>query len=76
MVMSFMHMSMLGVLLTTVPALLYAPELCLGGFDLGPLEDQQLGGVLMAIGGGLPYLAGGVFFAHRLLITPVRRKED
>lgn len=75
MVMSFMHMSMLGVLLTTIPALLYDPELCLGGFGLGPLEDQQLGGVLMAIGGGLPYLAGGVFFAHRLLTTPGRLKK-
>ena len=72
MAMSFMHMSMLGVLLTMVPSLLYAPELCLGGFGLGPLEDQQLGGVLMALGGGLPYLAGGIFFAHRLLTGAVR----
>jgi putative membrane protein len=67
MLMSFAHMSMLGILLATAPRLIYAPELCLGGFGLGPLDDQRLGGVLMAVFGGLPYLAGGIFFAGRLL---------
>lgn len=67
MLMSFAHMSMLGVLLATAPRLIYAPELCLGGFGLGPLDDQRLGGVMMAVAGALPYLAGGVLFAHRLL---------
>jgi putative membrane protein len=71
MLMSFVHMSMLGVLLTTAPRLIYAPELCLGGFGLGPLDDQRLGGVLMAVFGGLPYLAGGIFFARRLIADPV-----
>lgn len=67
MLMCFMHMSMLGVLLATTPRLVYAPELCGGGFGLGPLDDQRLGGVLMAVGGGLPYFGGAVFFAHRLI---------
>ena len=67
MLLSFMHMSMLGVLLTTAPRLVYAPEVCLGGFGLSPLDDQRLGGIMMAAGGGVPYLVGGVFFARRLL---------
>ena len=73
MLMSFMHMSMLGVLLTTAPGLIYPPELCLGAFGPDPIDDQRLGGVLMAIGGGTPYLAGGIAFAHRFIAEPVHR---
>lgn len=69
MAMSLMHMSMLGALLTTAPRLIYSPDLCGGAFGLGPLDDQRLGGVLMAVGGGLPYLLGGLAFAWRLLDT-------
>ena len=67
MLMSFMHMSMLGVLLATTPRLLYSPLVCAGGFGLTPLQDQQLGGVLMATTGGLSYLAGGVYSAFRFV---------
>ena len=73
---SFTHMSMLGVLLTTAPALLYPDGLCGGAFGLDPLADQRLGGVMMAVFGGLPYLVGSVFFAHRFLEGgPARREE-
>ena len=41
-----------------------------GPFGLDPLEDQQLGGVLMALGGGLPYLVGAALLTHRLLSKP------
>lgn len=64
--MSFMHMTMLGVLLATSP-LIYPPGLCGGGFGLGPEEDQQLGGLLMATAGGLPFLLGAAVRAARLL---------
>lgn len=67
MLMSFAHMSMLGVLLSMAPRLIYAPEVCLGGFGLGPLDDQRLGGVLMATLGAFPYLLGGLIFGRRLL---------
>lgn len=70
MLFTFMHMAMLGMLLTLAPRLLYPPELCLGAFGLDPLDDQRLGGALMAVGGGLPYLAGGVFLAWRCLRDP------
>ncbi len=64
---SFVHMSMLGVLLATIPRLIYPLGVCGGGFGLDPLTDQRLGGVLMALGAGLPYLAGATAMAYRLL---------
>ncbi len=67
MFLGFMHMGLLGALLTLAPALLYAPDVCLGAFGLAPLDDQRLGGVLMAVGGGLPFLAGGLVLAARVL---------
>lgn len=64
---SFTHMSMLGVLLAVAPGLIYAPGLCGGAFGLDALTDQRLGGALMAIVGGLAYLAAALWFAARLL---------
>ena len=46
------------LILTLAPILLYDPDLCHGAFGLDRLQDQHLGGVLMAVGGGLPYLIG------------------
>jgi putative membrane protein len=58
--------TLLGVLLSATtsayyPTYLRAPRL----FGLTPLEDQQLGGLLMWVGGGIYYLiaTGVVFFA-------------
>ncbi len=64
---TFAHMAMLGVLLTLPGHLLYPPDICGGAFGLSPLEDQRLGGTLMAVGGGLPYLGGGLVLLHRLI---------
>jgi len=58
-----MHMTMLGVLLVIAPALIYAPQFCLGAFGLDPLPDQRLGGALMASAGTLPYVAAGAWLA-------------
>ena len=65
--MSFMHMSMLGVVLATTSRLIYPPELCGSSLSLGALDDQRLGGVLMATAGALPYLAGSLVLAARAL---------
>lgn len=62
-----MHMTMLGVLLLATPQLLYDPSLCVGILGFERLDDQRLGGVLMASLGGLPYLIGGLFLVARLL---------
>lgn len=59
-----MHMTLLGALLTLAPRPLYNHEACLG---LTVLEDQSLGGVVMLLVGGAVYLAGGLILAARLL---------
>ncbi|MCB1883280.1 MAG: cytochrome c oxidase assembly protein [Geminicoccaceae bacterium] len=70
-----MHMTLLGALLTLAPRPLYAPWLCLGGSALGPLADQQTGGILMLAVGGAVYLAGGLTLAARLLAEGPLRPE-
>ena len=55
-----MHMTLLGVLLTLAPTVLY-PGVCGGGpFGLDPLEDQQIAGLVMAVVAPAAYLAGGL----------------
>ena len=55
-----MHMTMLGIALTLAPQVLYR-GVCGGGpFGLGPLEDQQMAGVVMAVLAPAVYLAGGL----------------
>jgi len=68
-----MHMTLLGALLTLSPRPLYAHAH--GGAGLGsltPLEDQQLGGVVMLLVGGASYLIGGLVLMARLLRAPER----
>ncbi|MBE9607048.1 cytochrome c oxidase assembly protein [Acetobacteraceae bacterium H6797] len=65
-----MHMTLLGALLTLAPRPLYHHEACLG---LTVLEDQSLGGVIMLLVGGLAYMAGGLFLAARLLREDARK---
>ncbi len=66
MLLTSMHMAMLGVLLVLAPRLIYAPQFCLGAFGLDPLADQQLGGGLMALFGGGAAAIGGAILALRL----------
>ncbi|RLQ88425.1 cytochrome c oxidase assembly protein [Notoacmeibacter ruber] len=58
-----MHMTLLGALLTLAPRPLYA-AICYG---TEPLADQQLGGMLMLAVGGVAYLVGGVALVRRSL---------
>ena len=60
-----MHMTLLGVLLALSPRLLFAPHD--GATAVAPLVDQELGGVLMLVVGGLAYLAGGLGLLAGLL---------
>ncbi|MFP4002937.1 MAG: cytochrome c oxidase assembly protein [Alphaproteobacteria bacterium] len=57
---SFMHMTLLGMVLLLAPDVLYNPAICNGSFGLSPIGDQRLGGMLMAGWGGLAFLAGGI----------------
>lgn len=67
-----MHMTLLGTLLALAPRSLYGGGH--GARGLIALADQQLGGTLMLIVGGATYLAGGLALAVRLLrphVVPV-----
>jgi putative membrane protein len=54
-----MHMTLLGALLALTPRPLYSHAGGLSG--LTPLEDQHLGGAIMLISGGVSYLSGGLW---------------
>ncbi|HET8936405.1 MAG TPA: cytochrome c oxidase assembly protein [Polyangiales bacterium] len=60
-----MHMTLLGALLALPPRPLYPHHMMHGG--LSPLEDQHLGGAIMLVVGGCVYLAGGLLVAAQLL---------
>jgi putative membrane protein len=64
---TFTHMSMFGLVITLAPRLIYDPSFCLGAFGLTSLDDQRLGGILMAVCGGLPCLLGAVVILWRFL---------
>jgi len=61
-----MHSGILGALLTFAPRLWYPIyQARTSRWGLSPLEDQQLGGLLMWIPGGLVYLVAGLALAAR-----------
>jgi putative membrane protein len=60
-----MHMTLLGALLALAPRPLYPHPQGAGG--LTPLEDQHLGGAIMLLAGGISYLLGGLGLSMRVL---------
>ncbi|WP_043238152.1 cytochrome c oxidase assembly protein [Stutzerimonas azotifigens] len=66
-----MHMTLLGVLLALAGRPLYA-HAALAADGLSALDDQHLGGVIMLVFGGCSYLAGGLYLLAGLL----REKTD
>jgi putative membrane protein len=68
MLLTSMHMTLLGALLALPPRPLYAHAD--GGSWLTPLEDQHLGGAIMLSVGGLAYLLGGLALTTTLLQRP------
>lgn len=60
-----MHMTLLGALLALTPRPLYSHTAGLSG--LTPLEDQHLGGAIMLISGGVSYLGGGLWLTIGLI---------
>lgn len=60
-----MHMTLLGALLALAPRPLYDHAHAFSG--LTPLEDQHLGGAIMLLVGGISYLAGGLWLTVGLL---------
>ncbi|MFA7386422.1 MAG: cytochrome c oxidase assembly protein [Thiohalobacteraceae bacterium] len=63
-----LHSGLLGVLLTFSKSPWYAPyAVTTGGFGYTPLEDQQLGGLIMWVPSSLVFLAAILVLAARLL---------
>ena len=65
--MTSMHMTLLGVLLALADRPLYAHGNADTVFGLGALQDQHLGGVVMLAFGGASYLAGALWLLAGLL---------
>ncbi|HEX6860755.1 MAG TPA: cytochrome c oxidase assembly protein [Caulobacteraceae bacterium] len=67
-VISMLQMGMLGALITLSPEAIYTPHaLTTAAWGLSPLEDQQLGGALMWVPGGIAFLAASLWLGWRLL---------
>lgn len=66
MLLTSMHMTLLGALLALASRPLY-PRAHQAWMGLTGLEDQHVGGALMLLGGGTAYLAGGIALAVGLL---------
>ena len=60
-----MHMTLLGALLALPPRPLFGHAG--GGAGLSPLADQHLGGAIMLVVGGVSYLTGGLWLSARLI---------
>ena len=63
---TMLHTSALGALLTFAPSAWY-PFDGAPAFGLTPLEDQQLGGLVMWVPGGLAYMIAGLAVVRRWL---------
>lgn len=61
-----MHMTLLGALLVLSPRRLYLHHHVAGWLD--PITDQHLGGAVMLIVGGAAFLAGGLYLTRDLLV--------
>jgi putative membrane protein len=64
---TMLHTGALGALLTFAPAPWYAHYADTAAYGLSALADQQLGGLVMWVPGGLAYLAAGLAIAARWL---------
>lgn len=63
---SFAQMGMLGAILTLMPKPVYAAHATAPFlWGLSPLEDQQLGGLIMWVPAGIPYALAAVYVARR-----------
>ena len=69
-----MHMTLLGALLALTPRPLYAHAH--GVFGFTPLEDQHLGGAIMLLVGGVSYLLGGLWLTVGLLRSATLESEE
>ena len=73
---TMLHTGALGVLLTFSGELWYpAATAHSHAVGLAPLEDQQLGGLIMWVAGGLPYVAAALALAARWFMEPLNKSR-
>jgi putative membrane protein len=70
-----MHMTLLGALIALAPRPLYAHATVVLGGETA-LEQQQLGGTIMLLVGGVSYLAGGLWLSAIVLEKGVRERRS
>lgn len=71
------HMTLLGALLALSPRPLYGGgEVTCFGIVLDAGQDQQMGGVIMLLVGAVVYLAGGLALIGHLLVVPASNATD
>lgn len=71
---AYMQMALLGALLTFAPEPLYAIHAVAPlAWGFTPLADQQLGGLLMWVPAGLPFVAWGAWVARREWLAMAER---
>jgi putative membrane protein len=69
---TMMHTAALGALLTLAPTPWYAPYISTTtALGLDPVQDQQLGGLVMWVPGGFAYVLAALALVARLLTRPV-----
>jgi putative membrane protein len=71
-----MHMTLLGALIALTPRVLYTHEHSQHHATLAPLLDQQLGGAIMLLVGGVAYLAGGLGLSADAFLRDRRSEGD
>jgi putative membrane protein len=62
-----LHTGLLGALLSSIDAPVYLAYDSTRAWGLTPLDDQQLGGVIMWVPGGIPYLVAALLLFARVL---------
>ncbi|MCJ8142250.1 cytochrome c oxidase assembly protein [Ancylobacter sp. A5.8] len=73
-----MHMTLLGALIAFANRPLYVQNgvpIC-GADPASAVADQQLGGVIMLLAGGLVYLVGGLGLMARVVLAPPAREAS
>jgi putative membrane protein len=66
--MAMLHTAALGAALTLAPSPWYAGYAAsTGALGVGPMEDQQLGGLMMWVPGGVAYLIAGLAIGARVV---------
>jgi len=73
---TMLHTSALGALLTFAPSAWYVHDAAPRSFGLTPLEDQQLGGLIMWVPGGLAYVVVGLAIVATWLAMPGSASHD